>query len=195
MAYREGSACARCESTATTADGRCLACGHIWGDAYACVHCHVVAPIVADRITAATCAACGMPRIAAGWEMPPDIAEGLRRAVARQRRARRITRIAVVGAILCMPLGPLAAVTLGFAGWLAVLVLWGVCIMASTARRIGQRQLATTIARAERAHLAVTGPRLRVETEISSEPTGSESDPDAVDPDAVEDEPLARHRR
>ena len=35
------------------------------------------------------------------------------RAVARQRRARRITRIAVVGAILCMPLGPLAAVTLG----------------------------------------------------------------------------------
>ncbi len=88
-----------------------------------------------------------------------------------------------------MPLGPLAAVTLGFAGWLAVLVLWGVCIMASTARRIGQRQLVTTIARAERAHLAVTGPRLRVETEISSEPTGSESDPDAV-----EDEPLARHR-
>jgi hypothetical protein len=148
-AYRVADACPRCGSEATTTNGECRACGHVWGASHVCVHCLVVCPVLPNPALGNPCSACGVPRIATGWAMPEAAANRLRRAVAKRRMTARVASVAFGLAIVCIPLGLL---TRGLSEWLTLLVLWLVSIsFAAVVRGSGRRTLSSELVRVQRA--------------------------------------------
>lgn len=177
-AYRITESCPRCQSLATTSDGTCQTCGHIWGSQHRCVHCGVSCAVRPHATYGPTCSRCGVPRIAGDWQMPGSTATLLRRAVAQRKARGRAATLAILVAIACVPVGPLAADYVGFAGWFAVLLVWFASVaVAGGLRASGRRSLARQIARA-RSEWAASTPRVRVEVAAPAGPSAGDNELD-----------------
>ncbi len=151
MAYRSADPCPACRSRATTNDGECRACGHVWGEAHRCVHCAEIRATTEDATLGVVCRSCGLPRVSATWRMSEGRATRLHQAVGRWRSRARAANIAFTLAVLCVPLGLVAANAAGFGGWVLVLFAWVTCVVvASLLRTSGKRRLAGELAAAER---------------------------------------------
>jgi hypothetical protein len=162
-AYRDGDPCPRCGSHTTHRSGSCEACGHVWGEDHRCLHCGVVCRVHGEA-PAATCARCKAPRIAAGFCMPAQTAETLRRAVKRDRFRRRGAWAAATIAITMMPLGMFSE---SFFQWSTVLTLWVLSLSTATALR-SQRGLRRAVGFAQVAFAASAEGRLPVRVEVGA---------------------------
>ncbi len=116
--------------------------------------------------------------------MPDSTALRVRRAVAQRKVKGHVATFAILVAIACMPLGLIAANYVGFAGWLAVLVVWFASVaVAGWLRASGRRSLSTQIARGRREWEASTR-GVRVEIPVLAEPAADEI---GLDDDVAED--------
>lgn len=61
--YRGGTPCPACRSTKTTSRGECMACGHVFGEAFRCPFCELTNRPAPHAVVVAACPACSEPRI------------------------------------------------------------------------------------------------------------------------------------
>jgi len=131
--YRVAQACPACASSATTSNGECRACGHLWGAQHECVHCGANAGTSVDAGLGVLCVACRLPRVVHGWQMPASLAKEVRDAVGARHTHRRLAALSFAVAALCVAAGPLLFLAFGYAAWIAALALW-CCALVCTSR-------------------------------------------------------------
>lgn len=156
MAYRKTERCPACGSAATTSRGGCHACGHAWGVAYACPHCAAVCGVDRDPDLGRVCRGCALPRRGDDdgegegprGALSTALATELRAAVEDKRRARRLTRAALVIACACVPLGLFALEHFGVGGWLVCITVWCGALACAPSRARADRRLRWVKARA-----------------------------------------------
>lgn len=61
--YRGGAPCPACRSTKTTSRGECMACGHVFGEAFRCPFCERTNRPAPHALLVAACPSCSEPRI------------------------------------------------------------------------------------------------------------------------------------
>jgi len=119
------------------------------------------------------CRACGLPRVAEGWPLPPEHARAIRDAVTSAARRKRRRWLAVGLSVVVFWSGPIVAGYLGVFGWVFAFFLWaGIASWIGRTRRAGRKLVPAAVAAAEAARcqdLARTAapalaPHVRVDT-------------------------------
>ena len=98
------------------------------------------------------CRACGLPRVAEGWPLPPEHAREIRDAVTNTARWKRRRWLAVGLSIVVFWSGPIVAGYLGVFGWVFAFFLWaGIASWIGRKRRAGRKLVPAAVAAAEAA--------------------------------------------